>query len=1131
MLRKALLALVLVLGSSSAWAQNTTCSDRPQSDNSNACANTRFVKSAATDLKVGITGIIGGTNGAPLYNNAGVLGNGLIASTWTTYTGYEATASRTVQSKLQDQFSILDYIGSTGCIPGNYTTNCSAALAAAIQAAADYAVSGGVSQGLGGVTVFIPAVQGCYRLATTIAIPQGISIVGVGGLGSCLLFDNVDAFTYTFPAQYGQQQLSGLFLYGCKYNVGTTLCDAPTLARTAIKRVQTTGNSTTDRMLGLALQNLLVWGFDTGIDVTTVGNLWITNSYFQRVNTCAKINGLSFGVRFQGFQCTFDGGDGLGTRGDAIVASGYTYTTPAATQGPEALEINNSDILDFNRGVRLNLGNVATITNSTFQTRIAGIQFLNWGLGLQITNNYFLSTNAAVQAAIFGEGAANTTTQTVNIRDNVFESTGSGTNNAIQINEAGLFGVHDVNVVNNRTTGFTGRDLYVFGPNKVTAEGNNFGSTGTVASIEFTSATVFINFITRNTAAVSIVTNATDLTLGSVRKCDNIVAGVREECTWVMTTNNSTANRLMLGGGAGLQPTALTAGTTTTVLHGNAGGAPTFGAVANADLTNSSTTVNGQTCTLGSTCTVVAAATSIAVGSTTITTGTTGGLLFNNSAVLGNTVAGTNGQFLLGVTGGAPNWGTMSGDATTTNAGVITISNNAITLAKLATQATNTILGNATSGSAVPTALAIGSCSTASSALIWTTNTGFGCNTSITAAAVPASGLTGATLAAGVTASSLTSLGTIASFNVTQINGFALGGTISGGGNQINNVIIGTATPLAGFFTTLSATTSVTSPIHGATSSLVFQSNAGTVAGTIDTSQRWSVGTQIPVTGVTFDINQTSAATAYPGSSLPGLRVLSTGSTTDITLQSYGVGGNNYSGYAAGGTAGVPAALTSGTIINALRGVSYDNAAWGNAGGANVLVSMRASQLQAVGAHGTEIAFGTTPNGTTARADAMIVQNSGGVSIGTTTDPLIGGLQVNGQSFFPNAAADTATVDSTACIATTGGKLLKGTGTLGICLGTSGRQFKTAFEPMAAGLDEITKLPLWNYRYLKGFGDSGARMQYGSTAQDVDAILPDLVRHDTSGEAINYDIGALLPISLRAIQQLNERMVRLENQR
>lgn len=53
------------------------------------------------------------------------------------------------------------------------------------------------------------------------------------------------------------------------------------------------------------------------------------------------------------------------------------------------------------------------------------------------------------------------------------------------------------------------------------------------------------------------------------------------------------------------------------------------------------------------------------------------------------------------------------------------------------------------------------------------------------------------------------------------IGAFTLGGTVAGGGNQINNVIIGTTTPLAGFFTTASATTSVTTPSV---------TNAGTLA-------------------------------------------------------------------------------------------------------------------------------------------------------------------------------------------------------------------------------------------------------------------------------------------------------------
>lgn len=87
----------------------------------------------------------------------------------------------------------------------------------------------------------------------------------------------------------------------------------------------------------------------------------------------------------------------------------------------------------------------------------------------------------------------------------------------------------------------------------------------------------------------------------------------------VLSSSGALTNHaLVLGGGAGATPTALgSLGTTTTVLHGNAAGAPSFGAVANADLTNSATTVNGQTCTLGSTC--------------TITTGAGGGVLANTT--------------------------------------------------------------------------------------------------------------------------------------------------------------------------------------------------------------------------------------------------------------------------------------------------------------------------------------------------------------------------------------------------------------------------------------------------------------------------------------------------------------------
>jgi hypothetical protein len=89
--------------------------------------------------------------------------------------------------------------------------------------------------------------------------------------------------------------------------------------------------------------------------------------------------------------------------------------------------------------------------------------------------------------------------------------------------------------------------------------------------------------------------------------------------------------------------------------------------------------------------------------------------------------------------GGTPSTGAFAGLTVTSSL----TATGLVTLADHATQATNTVIGNATSGTASPTALAVGSCSTAASAVIWTTNVGFGCNTSITAATMPATGLTG----------------------------------------------------------------------------------------------------------------------------------------------------------------------------------------------------------------------------------------------------------------------------------------------------------------------------------------------------------------------------------------------------
>lgn len=74
--------------------------------------------------------------------------------------------------------------------------------------------------------------------------------------------------------------------------------------------------------------------------------------------------------------------------------------------------------------------------------------------------------------------------------------------------------------------------------------------------------------------------------------------------------------------------------------------------------------------------------------------------------------------------------------------------------------------------------------------------------------------------AAGTTGTTSTNLAFSASPTFTGtviLPSVTLGGTLSGGGNQLNNVIIGTSTPLAGSFTTVNASTSYTGPGTGLT--------------------------------------------------------------------------------------------------------------------------------------------------------------------------------------------------------------------------------------------------------------------------------------------------------------------------
>ncbi|SEK02613.1 hypothetical protein [Paraburkholderia tropica] len=127
---------------------------------------------------------------------------------------------------------------------------------------------------------------------------------------------------------------------------------------------------------------------------------------------------------------------------------------------------------------------------------------------------------------------------------------------------------------------------------------------------------------------------------------------------------------------------------------------------------------------------------------------------------------------------------------------------NGITYANLAQAAANTVLGNSTGAAANVSALTVPSCSTASSALIWTSANGFGCNTAINASSLGGTAAASYALLAsptftGTPAAPTASVGT----NTTQIATTAFVIANAGTGRLIGVQVLttsGTYTPDTG---------------------------------------------------------------------------------------------------------------------------------------------------------------------------------------------------------------------------------------------------------------------------------------------------------------------------------------------
>ena len=129
------------------------------------------------------------------------------------------------------------------------------------------------------------------------------------------------------------------------------------------------------------------------------------------------------------------------------------------------------------------------------------------------------------------------------------------------------------------------------------------------------------------------------------------------------------------------------------------------------------------------------------------------------------------------------------------------------------------------------------------------------------------------------------------------------------------------------------------------------------------------------------------------------------------------------------------------------------------------------------------------------------------------------GLTVDtGLVTISSISTDSAKTTATICEDTTTHALYYGSGTAGVCAGTSSARFKHDIEPLAAGLTQIMALKPLSYFLNADHGDPTKKL-YGFVAEDAIGVVPELVGLDTEGKPNSMDYLGVLPVAVRAIQE------------
>ena len=322
----------------------------------------------------------------------------------------------------------------------------------------------------------------------------------------------------------------------------------------------------------------------------------------------------------------------------------------------------------------------------------------------------------------------------------------------------------------------------------------------------------------------------------------------------------------------------------------------------------------------------------------------------------------------------------------------------------------------------------------------------------------------------------------------------ALGSTIS----AINGVSIGASTAGTGAFTTLTASTSVISPVHGAASgsSLSLQSN-GTTNATLDTSGNLGLGvtpSSYETSSGSLYISNQIITSAASGAATIGYNATSNNKyvSTGYASQYYQLNGTHVWRTAASGTAGNAITFTQAMTLNAsgqlLVGTTtpYD---------VNSIATFSNSN------HGMSAVTTTTSGGWYAIECGRT--SSTGKFIGFT---------------YPGPGTEVGSVSYN--------------GTLTLYNQTSDQRLKENIVDAGTALETIEQIKIRSFDWI----ESKVHETHGVIAQELKEIAPQCVTEGITnedgsmGSPWQVDTSPLVPMLIKAIQELSAKVTALETQ-